>query len=104
MARASEVTLRIDGGALPELPGARELWRGGVRTGGAERNESFVAPLCDWSAADPADVALALDPQTSGGLLVVVPPDRVAGYLSAVAGSAVIGAVEPRGTTLLVLG
>jgi selenide,water dikinase len=104
VARASEVTLRIRGGALPELPGARALWHDGIRTGGAERNESFVAPLTDWSAADPADLALALDPQTSGGLLVAVPPDRTADYLSAVRGSVVIGSVEPRGNTLLVLG
>ena len=103
IARASDVTLRVRGTALPELPGARALWRSGVRTGGAERNESFVAPLADWSAADPSDVALALDPQTSGGLLVAVPPARLSGYLSAVAGSVVIGAVEPRGPVPLVL-
>jgi selenide,water dikinase len=104
VARASEVTLRIDGHALPELPGARRLWLDGIRTGGAERNESFVAPLTDWSAADPADVALALDPQTSGGLLLAVPPARLAEYLTAVPGSVVIGSVEPRGNVLLVLG
>ena len=103
VARASGVTLSFRGRALPELPGARALWRDGIRTGGAERNDSFVAPLADWSAADPADVALALDPQTSGGLLLAVPPARVAGYLSAVAGSVVVGVVEPRGSTLLVL-
>ena len=104
VARASEVTVRIDARALPELPDARALWRGGVRTGGAERNESFVAPLTDWSGADPADVALALDPQTSGGLLLAVPPARLAEYLSAVPGSVVIGSVEARGNVLLVLG
>jgi selenide,water dikinase len=104
VARASNVTLRIHGRSLPELLGARALWRDGVRTGGAERNETFLAPLTDWSAADPADLALALDPQTSGGLLVAVPPERVAEYLSAVAGSIVVGLVEPRGNVLLVLG
>jgi selenide,water dikinase len=104
IARASGVTLRIDARTLPELPGARARWRAGIRTGGAERNESFVAPLTDWSAADPADIALALDPQTSGGLLLAVPPARLAEYLSAVPGSVVIGSVEPRGNVLLVLG
>jgi selenide,water dikinase len=104
VARASGVMLRIDARALPELPGARDLWRAGVRTGGAERNESFVAPLTDSTAADPADIALALDPQTSGGLLLAVPPARVAEYLSAVPQSVVIGSVEARGTVLLVLG
>jgi selenide,water dikinase len=104
IARASEVTLRFDGRALPELPGARALWEGGVRTGGAERNENFVAPLADWTAARPADVALALDPQTSGGLLVTVPPARLADYLSAVSGSVVVGQVEAREFALIVVG
>ena len=103
IARASDVTLRFRGRDLPELPGARALWRDGVRTGGAERNEAFVAPLADCAAADPADVALALDPQTSGGLLVAMPPVRVAEYLSAVVGSVVVGVVEPRARTLVVL-
>jgi selenide,water dikinase len=103
IARGSNVTIRIDGRMLPELPDARALWESGVRTGGAERNESFVAPLADWSVARPADVALALDPQTSGGLLVALSPDRVADYLSSVEGSVQIGVVETRGRTLLVL-
>jgi selenide,water dikinase len=104
VARGSGMTLHIAAVSLPELPGARALWRAGVRTGGAERNEAFVAPLADWTAADPADVALALDPQTSGGLLVAVPAAQVDDYLSAVAGSGVIGTVLPRGNALLVLG
>ena len=104
IARASDVTLRFHGRALPELPSARALWESGVRTGGAERNERFVGPLADWAAARPADVALALDPQTSGGLLVAVPPSRLADYLSAVPGSVVVGQVEARGNALIVLG
>ena len=103
IARASGVTLRIRGASLPELPGARALWREGIRTGGAERNESFVTPLADLTAAKDTDVALALDPQTSGGLLLAVPSARVADYLSAVPGSVVIGGVESRGPALLVL-
>ena len=104
IARASHVTLRFEGPALPELPGARALWELGTRTGGAERNQAFTAPVADWSAARPADVALALDPQTSGGLLVAVPPAKVAEYLSAVPDSVVIGHVERRGNALIVLG
>jgi len=104
IARASDVTLRFEGPALPELPGARALWELGTRTGGAERNEAFTAPVADWSRARPADVALALDPQTSGGLLVAVPPAKVAEYLSVVPASVVIGQVERRGNALIVLG
>jgi selenide,water dikinase len=103
IARASGVTMRFKGAALPELPGARELWRSGVRTGGAERNESFLTPLCDWTRADAANVALALDPQTSGGLLLAVPASRVPDYLSAVPESVVVGGVEARAERPLVL-
>jgi selenide,water dikinase len=104
IARGSNVSLRIDAAHLPELPGARDLWRSGTRTGGAERNEAYLAELVDWTAADPADRALALDPQTSGGLLLAVPPRVLADYLSAVPGSVEIGSVEPAGNRLIVLG
>jgi selenide, water dikinase len=104
VARASGVTLRIDSRRIPELPEARALWRSGIRTGGAERNESYLASFVDWSAADPADRALALDPQTSGGLLLAVPPEALADYLSAVPGAVEIGAVETAGNQQIVLG
>ena len=95
--------LWIDGAKLPELPPARALWTSGTRTGGADRNEAFLAELVDWSAAAPADRALALDPQTSGGLLVAVPPAALEEYLSAVPGSVEIGAVEAPGRHRIVL-
>jgi selenide,water dikinase len=103
VARASGVSIVLRGAALPELGGARALWQSGIRTGGAERNERFVAALADWSRAAPADLALALDPQTSGGLLVAVPPARVAEYLSAVPGSVVVGDVTARRDAFIVL-
>jgi len=104
VARGSGVTLRIDGQRLPELPGARALWQSGIRTGGAERNESYLASFVDWTGADPATRALALDPQTSGGLLLAVPPEVLDRYLSAVPGAVEIGAVETAGAQQLVLG
>jgi selenide,water dikinase len=103
VAQASGVTLRFTGASLPELPRARELWRAGIRTGGAERNEQFLTPLANWAGADPADVALALDPQTSGGLLLAVPPPLLDDYLSAVAGAEIVGSVVARADALLVL-
>jgi selenide, water dikinase len=103
IARASDVMLWIDGAKLPELPSARQLWASGTRTGGADRNEAYLTELVDWSGAAPADRALALDPQTSGGLLVAVPPAALAEYLSAVPGSVEIGAVEAPGRHRIVL-
>jgi selenide, water dikinase len=104
IARASGVTLIIRGASLPELPGARACWISGTRTGGADRNERYLDPLVEWTSASDADRALALDPQTSGGLLVAVPPERLPDYLSAVPGSVEIGAVESAGNRPIVLG
>jgi len=104
VARASHVTLRIDGNKLPELPGARALWRAGTRTGGADRNETYLSAHVDSAGADPADLALALDPQTSGGLLLAVPPAVLAEYLSAIPEAVEIGVVEAAGDKQIRLG
>ncbi len=78
MARASGTRFVFDAAALPALPGALELAAAGVETGGAAHNRRFVAGSLDVGAGVPAElVTLAHDPQTSGGLLAAVPPDRV---------------------------
>jgi selenide, water dikinase len=97
IARASGVTLAIDLARVPLLEGVREALAAGARTGGAERNAEYLAPLVDYGAAAEADRALLVDPQTSGGLLVAVPPARAGEYLSRVSGAAEIGEVLPAG-------
>ena len=72
----------IDADRVPALPGARDAWARGIRTGGAERNATL--PRAASSTGDgtlAATRALAIDPQTSGGLLVAVPAPRVAGRI-----------------------
>ncbi len=104
IAKASHVTLRFDGHALPSLPGAREAASGGVSTGGATRNASFVKTLVRYAASVPGAIrALSVDPQTSGGLLVAVPPDRATEYLDRVDGAVRIGEVLPRQDALLLI-
>jgi selenide,water dikinase len=79
MARAAQVRFVFEAAALPTLPGALELAAAGVETGGAAHNRRFVLP--DLTTADGVAaelVALAHDPQTSGGLLAAVPADRLA--------------------------
>ena len=76
MARASGTTFVFEAAALPALDGALELARAGIETGGAAHNRRFVLPALDVAAGVPPElVALAHDPQTSGGLLAAVPPD-----------------------------
>jgi selenide,water dikinase len=74
MARASGVRFAFEALAVPALPGALELARSGSETDGAVHNRRFVADSLDVGARVPADlVALAHDPQTSGGLLAAIP-------------------------------
>ena len=103
IARASNVRIRVDRAALPILPGTREAWLAGSRTGGAERNLDFVRELVSWGEASEVERALLVDPQTSGGLLVALRPERSAEYLSRVPGATVIGEVVAAGAPGLVV-
>ncbi len=77
LASRSRVRVVIDARALPVLPGALELARDGVKTGGDRRNRDYAGPHVE-STADADYEALAYDPQTAGGLLVSVPAERAA--------------------------
>lgn len=103
IARASNVTIELDVAEIPTLPGTRAALARGAQTGGAQRNETFVAPLMDWGTTSAIDRAILIDPQTSGGLLVAVPADRVGEYLSRVPGAVRIGVVGAHGTPAIVL-
>ncbi len=84
MARGAGVRFVFEAAALPALAGALELAGAGVETGGAAHNRRFVAPaLTVADGVAPELVTLAHDPQTSGGLLAAVSPDRVAAVESA---------------------
>lgn len=77
MAERSSVVLAIDASSLPLYPGARRIAEAGTRTGGDPRNREYVGGRFT-ATADPASVALCMDPQTSGGLLAAVDPSVVA--------------------------
>jgi selenide, water dikinase len=99
VARTSGTRLAFDAAALPALPGALVLASAGIETGGAGHNRRFVAPTLDVGpGVDRSLVALAHDPQTSGGLLAAVPPDRLADVEAALAAAGVhawrVGHVE----------
>ena len=97
IARASNVTLRVDLDAIPIFAGVREAVRAGFVTDGAKRNAEYVHDLVRWEKGTEEDRAILHDPQTSGGLLVCVSRSRVANYLSRVEGSTVVGEVIERG-------
>jgi selenide, water dikinase len=104
MARASGVRLVFDARSLPVLPGALELARAGVETGGAAHNRRFVAPALEVGAVAPEAVTIAHDPQTAGGLLASVPLRLVAEVDTALGEAGVerwwIGRVEVGGAAV----
>ena len=99
MLRASGVSASLSASAVPVLPGAAELLEQGVAPGGTHRNQAGVEEFVDWDASLTADDRLLLcDAQTSGGLLISVPEERLSRLLDAleskgVSTRAVIGSV-----------
>lgn len=75
MAQASGVTFRLSATALPALAGARELIAEGCIPGAAFRNLEYVEGRVEL-ACGTDERMLALDAQTSGGLLMAVDADR----------------------------
>jgi selenide,water dikinase len=76
MAEQSKVAVRIRATLVPLLPGARGHAQTGISFGGLERNRSYFddGAKVRFDGVDDALRTLLLDPQTSGGLLVGVPP------------------------------
>ena len=83
MAIASGVTLEIEAGSVPLLPGVRALVNGNVPGGGRTNAQHFGAGVRFAREIDLEIVQLLHDPQTSGGLLVAV--DRSAAEAAAAA-------------------
>lgn len=104
MARGAGVQFVFETAALPQLPRAAALCAAGHTCGGTKANATFTAPHLRLDAVlDDGLLGLVHDPQTSGGLLVAVPPDRCAALQAAVLAAGapcavVIGEVRARGS------
>lgn len=109
MVRDVEVALTIHAYALPLLPKALEFARAGIVPGGLGRNRMHLLMngLKVVDDLDPAYLDIAVDPQTSGGLLMAVPADAVAAFVADAQASGVlishIGSVDAgRGVALVI--
>jgi selenide,water dikinase len=80
--RASGVgsSLRLD--RFPFLPGALDYARAGFSPAGTWTNWQAVEDFIRPADLDNHTRALLADPQTSGGLLIALPPDRLDTFLS----------------------
>ena len=109
MADASGVTLAFDAASLPLFERVEELGLAGHVPGGGRSNRAYFESrtrIAD-SVAEGLRLA-AFDPQTSGGLLLAVPPERHLELVDRLrdagwAAAARIGVVEPRGDVAVVL-
>ena len=93
MLRASGCGVNLWLDKVPLLPGALTLAGSGVRSSIAQANAQALA---DYRLAPDLDVnrlALLADPQTSGGLLACVAPDRVEDCIHALREAGIHGAV-----------
>ena len=81
LAERSAVSVRLDAAAIPLYAGALEAAGAGVRTGGDARNRAYLGDAL-VSRVSPALEALAVDPQTSGGLLASVDPAAAAALVA----------------------
>jgi selenide,water dikinase len=78
MLRPAGLGAEIYAGALPAFDGALEALRRGVIPGAIERNREYAGgALRVAPGVDEAAVNLGFDAQTSGGLLIAVPAERL---------------------------
>jgi len=73
-----------------------------IRLGGSRRNHAAYRDQVEWNGLAEIDQMLLCDAQTSGGLLVAVPPDNAAGFEDALRSAryrpARIGTITGRGS------
>jgi selenide,water dikinase len=106
LANASGVTLSIEAARVPLFPGALELSRKGLNSGGAKRGRAALASeVGAASGLEEALVNLLFDAETSGGLLIAIAPERAAVLERELAArglaACAIGRSEPRGERAL---
>jgi selenide,water dikinase len=110
MCRAAGLAAEIDIEAARVLPEAETLARSGVRTGASARNwESYGDAVELPEGFETWRRDLLTDPQTSGGLLIAVAPERAGRVLAlaragGLAASAIIGLLADGEPTIRVRG
>jgi selenide,water dikinase len=82
MAQASGVGLRFSFSRIPFTQGAQRYARQWIFPGGAFDNRLYFGPGVKFSPEiDEPSQMLLYDPQTSGGLLLAVPQEKLAGFM-----------------------
>jgi selenide,water dikinase len=92
----------IELSAIPFMAGVRDLAEKDLFPSGSRRNHAAYRDQVDWSGIAELDQMMLCDAQTSGGLLVAVPPDRATAFEDALRSEpyppALIGSITGRGS------
>jgi len=100
MCQAGQVSFKIETSKLPSIVGARECLEKEVLNRAHRTNLKYVENQVEFAdEVSPADRWLTVDPQTSGGLLLLIPKDQSSSALQKLLrnfpDSAIIGEVHP---------
>jgi len=108
MARASKVTIQLNAGAIPLLPGALDLATAGLLTSGDKTNREYIG--ADVEFGEPVDEnlrRLLFDPQTAGGMLISIAESQAEPLLARLrenySNARIIGRVHPQGPRSIVV-
>ncbi len=109
MIDGTDVGMVIHSTAVPLFPEAREYAERGMTPGGLQRNRDFRASMVTIEKTVPDSTAdILFDPQTSGGLLISVAPEKAEGLLESmhrqgIREAALVGEVvaEPKGKIIV---
>jgi selenide, water dikinase len=109
MAQASGVTIHLEAGRVPLLPGVAALATAANRSRANVTNREFVAQSMRIEpGVSPVAEELLFDPQTSGGLLLAAPTPSADELIdrcrqAGLEHTARVGRVEPKGDCCLVI-
>jgi selenide,water dikinase len=67
-------------GSVPFMNGVRELAEADLFPGGSRRNFEAYHDQIDWGGLGELERMMLCDAQTSGGLLVAIPPEKAEGF------------------------
>jgi len=76
LARSSQVSIKINSSSVPVFTEVEGFARAGLCPGGLHRNREFYGKMVEFSKQIPDYIQdILFDPQTSGGLLIVLAPE-----------------------------
>ena len=95
MAKASNVTLKIQSEAVPLLSEVLHLIEQKMLTRGDKNNRVYVGDTVKFKDVISREMQSALfDPQTAGGLLISLQPEKAEVFIDKLKGAKIVGSVE----------